>query len=89
MLAAMPHAQAKPGKLAVPNTVFMEQRAQLAAGKIAVEKGPSSGLLPGGDHKAIFDSRTAGKKLVYLRVSGDQIAIVATRTVRQFCQPLH
>jgi hypothetical protein len=59
----------------------MRQSAQFAAGKIAVEKGPSSGLLPSGDHKAIFYSRTAGKKLNYLRFSGDQIAIVGTRTV--------
>ena len=84
-----PHAQPEPGKLAVPNTVFMGQRAQLAAGKIVVEKGPSSGLLPGGDHKAIIYSRTAGKKLAYQRVSGDQIAIVTTQTVGQFCRRLY
>ena len=84
-----PYAQAEPGKLAVPDAVFVGHSAQLAAGKIAVEKGPSSGLLPSGDHKAIFTSRTAGKKLDYLRVSGDQIAILAPWTVGQFGCRLH
>ena len=84
-----PHPHPEPGKLAIPDSIFIGLQAQLAAGKIAVEKGPATGRFPVGDHMAIFISRTANRSPGNLRILGDQIAIGSSQTNRRFLQSPH